>query len=155
MGYCLGMAVRCGLHNDVSLLGMLMVVSLTFRELTEIISRKYAMPEITFMVRISSWNPCMCAQSMALGTRKKFQLEILTRSRFLQCTNFERISWRSLETFVKQTQPIESSKIKIGLTLGLFGNRRYYQSGITQTSPKFILKLCISTIYILHKSFMV
>ena len=31
-------------------------VSLTFREHSKIISRKYTMPEITFMVRISSWN---------------------------------------------------------------------------------------------------
>ena len=32
------------------------VVSLTFRELSKIISRKYTIPEITFMVKISSWN---------------------------------------------------------------------------------------------------
>ena len=32
------------------------VVSLTFRELSKIISRKYTMPVITFMVRISRWN---------------------------------------------------------------------------------------------------
>ena len=32
------------------------VVSLTFRELSKIISRKYTMPEIKFMLRISSWN---------------------------------------------------------------------------------------------------
>ena len=32
------------------------VVSLTFRVLSKIISRKYTMPETTFMVRISSWN---------------------------------------------------------------------------------------------------
>ena len=49
------------------------VVSLTFCELSKIISWKYTMSEITFMVRISSWN-------MALGTLTKFQLEILIRS---------------------------------------------------------------------------
>ena len=32
------------------------VVSLTFCELSKIISQKYTMPEITFLVRISSWN---------------------------------------------------------------------------------------------------
>ena len=31
-------------------------VSLTFRKLFKIISRKYAMPKITFILRISSWN---------------------------------------------------------------------------------------------------
>ena len=34
------------------------VVSLTLRELSKIISRKYTMPEITFMVRISRWKHC-------------------------------------------------------------------------------------------------
>ena len=47
-------------------------VSLTFRELRKLFSRKYTTPEITFMVKL-----CMCAQSKALGTRTKFQLEIL------------------------------------------------------------------------------
>ena len=32
------------------------VVSLTFRELLKIISRKYTIQEMTFMMRISSWN---------------------------------------------------------------------------------------------------
>ena len=32
------------------------VVSLTFRELSEIISQKYTIPENTFILRISSWN---------------------------------------------------------------------------------------------------
>ena len=54
------------------------VVSQTFRELSKIISRKCTAPEITFMVRISSWN--FVRVPMALGTRTKFQLEILTRS---------------------------------------------------------------------------
>ena len=31
-------------------------VSLTFRELSKIVSRKYTMPEITFLVWISNWN---------------------------------------------------------------------------------------------------
>ena len=39
--------------SDLILLG---VVSLTFRKLSKIISRKYTVPEITFMVRISSRN---------------------------------------------------------------------------------------------------
>ena len=42
---------------------------------------------------------CTCAQSMALGTRTKFQLEMLIGEvRFLQHTHFERIFWRALET---------------------------------------------------------
>ena len=46
-------------------------VSLTFRELPKIFSRKYTAPEITLMVKI-----CTCAQS----TLTKFQLEILITS---------------------------------------------------------------------------
>ena len=49
-------------------------VSLTFRELSKIISRKYTTPEITFMVRISNQN------FVRVGTHKTFQLEIHTRS---------------------------------------------------------------------------
>ena len=44
---------------------------------------------------------CMRAQSMALGTHTKFQLEILTRSTILEYTNFNGIFWRTLETLVK------------------------------------------------------
>ena len=95
--------------NGLASLG---VVSQTFRELSKIISQKYAMPESIFMVKISNQN-CTCAQSMVLGTRTQFQLEILTRSaisvihkisqevRFLQYTNSERIFWRACETLVK------------------------------------------------------
>ena len=36
--------------------GYLVVVSITVSELSKIISRKYTMPEITFIVRMSSWN---------------------------------------------------------------------------------------------------
>ena len=52
---------------------------------------------------------CMCAQSMVLGTRTKFQLEIFLVVRFLQYTNFERISWRARKTLVKQ--PPESCSV--------------------------------------------
>ena len=48
-----------------------------FRELSKIISRKYTILEITFMVRISGWN---FVRVHALGTRTKFQLEILIRT---------------------------------------------------------------------------
>ena len=41
----------------------------------QIFSWKYTTPEITFMVKI-----CTCAQSKALGTRTRFQLEILITS---------------------------------------------------------------------------
>ena len=56
------------------------VVSLTFRELSNIILRKYSMPEITFST--------------------KFQLE---KARFLQYTHFERIFWSSRN--VSETPP--------------------------------------------------
>ena len=56
------------------------VVSLPFRELSNIISQKFTMSEITFtMIQIENFKPklCMCIQRMALGTRTKFQHEIL------------------------------------------------------------------------------
>ena len=49
------------------------VVSLTFRELSNIIPRKYTTALIKFMMRISIWN-------LASGTRTQFQLEIHIRS---------------------------------------------------------------------------
>ena len=49
-------------------------------------------------IKLKLWT---CAQSMALGTRTKFKLEILIRSRILHYTNFEIIFWRTRKTFVK------------------------------------------------------
>ena len=59
---------------------------------------------------------CTCAQSMALGSRTKFLLEILSRGTFLQYTNFERIFQRARETMVKQPPvhlPPDMMNIKI------------------------------------------
>ena len=55
-------------------------VSLTFSELFKIISRKYAMPKINIYIENFKLKLCTCAQNMAVGTRTKFQLEILIRS---------------------------------------------------------------------------
>ena len=52
-------------------------VSLTFRELSKIISWKYTIPEITFFVRTSSWT--FVSVPKALATYTKIQLEILLR----------------------------------------------------------------------------
>ena len=68
---------RCPRHRGLAILG---VVSLTFRELSKIILQNYTMSEITFMVRISSWNSVCVPKTLALGTRTKFRLEILIRS---------------------------------------------------------------------------
>ena len=76
------------------------VVSLTFRELPKIFSRKYPTPEITFMVRISIWKfvrvPRLWAHVQSFSF--KFSSQVL----FVQHTNFERIFWRARETLVKQ-----------------------------------------------------
>ena len=53
-------------------------VSLTFRKFSKINLRKYTMPETTFMVRISSSN--FACVPKAMGTRTKFQSEILIQS---------------------------------------------------------------------------
>ena len=76
------------------------VVSLTFCELSKIISWKYTMSEITFMARISSWN-------MALGTLTKFQLEILIRSTISAIHKFwMNILWSSQNVSEKQPKII-------------------------------------------------
>ena len=86
--------------------------TLTFHELFKRISQKYTMPEITFIVRISSWNfvprLCTCAQSMALGTRTKFQLEILIRSTISAKQKFREIILESLRN-VSETTPWTSN----------------------------------------------
>ena len=75
-------------------------VLLRFRELSKMISRKYTMPEITFVMRISSWN---YAQSFSL----KFSQEV----RFLQYTNFERKFWRAHEMLVKQPPGLQQGMV--------------------------------------------
>ena len=70
------------------------VVSLTFRELSKI-SRKHKMQSITFMLSISSWNIERVPQSMALGTRSKFQLEVLIRSAILVIYKFRETIFES------------------------------------------------------------
>ena len=59
------------------------VVSLKFRQLTKIISRKYTIAEITIYADNFKLKLCMCAQNMASGTRTKFQFEILIKSTIL------------------------------------------------------------------------
>ena len=55
------------------------VVSLTFRELSKIISRKYTLPVIKFLVRVSSWNFVRVPKAW-LWARTKFQFEMLIGS---------------------------------------------------------------------------
>ena len=84
-------------------LSILGVVSLTFRELSKIISRKYITPEITFTARISSWNFVRVPKAWLWAHVQSFSLKFSSRVLFLQCTNFERIFWRARETLVKQS----------------------------------------------------
>ena len=51
------------------------VVSLTFRELSKIILRKYTILEITFMVRISSWNFVCVLKAMLWAHVRSFSLK--------------------------------------------------------------------------------
>ena len=60
------------------LMSTIQVISIKFCELSKIISRKYIKPKIygeNFKLKL-----CMFAQSHALGTHTKFQLEILIRN---------------------------------------------------------------------------
>ena len=61
------------------------------------------MPEITFVVGIFKLKLCMCAQSMALGTRTKFQLEILIRSTISAIYNFQENILESSQNISKTT----------------------------------------------------
>ena len=70
--------------------GALGVVSLTFRELSKIISRKYTLPVITFLVRISSWNFVHVPKAW------------LWAHDFCNTQIFERMFWRAHRTLVKQ-----------------------------------------------------
>ena len=63
------------------------VVSQTFHELSKIISRKYTMPEITFMMRISSWN-FVCVPNMLWTHVQNFSLKFSQETWFLQHKKF-------------------------------------------------------------------
>ena len=78
------------------------VVSLTFRELSKIISRKYTTQEITFMIRISNWNFVRVPKAWLWAHVQSFILKFWSQALILQYTNFERIFWRARETLVKQ-----------------------------------------------------
>ena len=82
--------------------GELGVVSLTFRDLSKIILQKYTIPEITFMMRISSWNFVCVPKAWLWAHVQSFSLKFSSEVWFLQYTNFEIISWRARETLVKQ-----------------------------------------------------
>ena len=83
------------------------VVSLTFCELSKIISRRYTMPEMTFMVRISSWNFVRVPKAWLWAHVQSFSLKFSLQVWFLQYTSFERIFWRARETLVKQPPGFE------------------------------------------------
>ena len=91
------------------------VVSLTFRELSKTISRKYTMSEITFMVRIWSWNFVHVPKAWLWAHIQIFSFKLSYEVRFLQYTNFERISWRAHKRLVKQ--PPGSTGIAMTLML--------------------------------------
>ena len=67
--------------------------------LTKIFNARIYVYGENFMLKL-----CTCDQSMALGTRINFQLEIIVRSSlwFRQNTNFERIFLKAPEMLVKQ-----------------------------------------------------
>ena len=70
-------------------------VSLTFLELSKIISWKNTMPEITFMVRISSWNFVRVPKAWLWCTR--FQHEILIKSMISAIHKFQENILESLQ----------------------------------------------------------
>ena len=91
---------RCKSFEDQAhvdeIYGCLGAVSQTFRELSKIISRKYTMPEITFMMRISSWNLVHVAKAWA--HMQSFSLKFTQEVWFLQYTNILLSLWNVSET---------------------------------------------------------
>ena len=76
------------------------IVSLTLHKLSKIILWKYTMPEITFMVRFSSWN-FVCVPKASLWAHiQSFSLKFSWEVWFLQCKNFERIFCRARKMLV-------------------------------------------------------
>ena len=94
------MAMKKCFH-EVDLQG---AVSLTFCKLSKIISLEYTMPEITFIVRISSWNFALAPKAWALGTHTKFQLEIIISSVSFAIHKFWENILENSKTLVKQPQ---------------------------------------------------
>ena len=90
------------------------VVSLTFPELSKIISRKYTMPKTTFMVGILSWKFARVPKAWLWAHIQSFSWKFSSEVRFLQYTNFERISWRACKTLVKQP-PGPHHRVYIGI----------------------------------------
>ena len=84
------------------LMGQPGAVSLTFRELPKIFSRKYTTPEITFMVIISIWKFVRVPKARLSAHLQCFSLKFSSQVLFVQYTNFEIIFWRARETLVKQ-----------------------------------------------------
>ena len=60
------------------------------------------MPEITFMVGISSWNFVRAPKASIWAHIHSFSLKFAWEVWFLQYKNFERIVWRACEALVKQ-----------------------------------------------------
>ena len=60
--------------------------SLTFRELSKIISRKYTMPKITYMLRISSWNFVRAPKASPWAQVQRFSLKFSWDVWFMQYT---------------------------------------------------------------------
>ena len=92
------------------------VVSLTFRELSKIILRKYTMPEITFALRISSWNFVRVPKAWLWVQVQSFSLQFSQKVRFLQNTTFERISWESSQNVSETTPSTAATETELNQT---------------------------------------
>ena len=76
--------------------------------------QKYTIPEITFMVSISSWNFVCVPKAMLWAHVHSISLKFSSDLQFMQYTNFQRISWRVCKMLVKQPT---------GVTLSFVGKR--------------------------------
>ena len=79
-------------------------VSQTFRELTKIYFLKICVLQKSYLLWEFQTEICTCAQSNALGTRTKFQLEIITINVFSGIVYFREIILES-SRYVSETTP--------------------------------------------------
>ena len=91
-GHCNTIIVTAVLQNMQKGYCHLGGVSQKFCKLSKIIMRKYTIPEITLIVRISSWNFVHVPKAWLWAHIQSFSLKFSSEVSFLQYTNFERLS---------------------------------------------------------------
>ena len=100
----------------ISMINILGGGSLMFCKLSKIISRKYTMLEITFMVTIASWNLVhVPIKAWLWAPVQSCSLKFSKEVRFLQYKNLKRICWRARKTLVNPSLPLNVARASAGM----------------------------------------